>query len=245
MSKVLANRLKGHLQLCIDRCQSAFLKGRHLHDNVASALEIIHYCEQHHVGGMVFKIDFRKAFDSLDQDFLIQVLVAKGMPRIWIRWICSLLSDTQSCIILNGTELPWFQCFTRVRQGDPLSPYLFILALDTLSSILARAKDLSLIRGLGGNALDCQFVHLLYADDALIFCEASPLMVLRLKRILMLFGQVSCLQINLDKSVGTLIGRHDDELEDRLTSIIGCGIQKLPWSYLGIPLCIAKPPRVA
>ena len=74
---------------------------------------------------------------------------------------------------------------------------------------------------------------------------ANELMVLHLKRILILFGQVSGLQINLDKSVGTLIGRHDDELEDRLTSIIGCGIQKLPWSYLGIPLCIAKPPRVA
>lgn len=94
---------------------------------------------------MMFKIDLRKAFDTMDRSFLIRVLVARGMPQSWIRWICSLLSDTQSNLIVNGEVQPSFQCFTGVRQVDPLSPYLFILVMDVLSDLLLKAQGNGLI----------------------------------------------------------------------------------------------------
>ena len=77
-------------------------------------------------------IDFEKAFDSLNHDFLMQVLVKFGFPEYFLDWIKILLCEQESCMVNNGTTTPYFKLERGACQGDPISAYLFIIALEVL-----------------------------------------------------------------------------------------------------------------
>ena len=112
--------------------------------------------------------------------------------------------------------------------------------MDVLGKILNKARTNNLIAGLGNND---DITHLLYADDAILFCEANEEAVKNLKHILNNFGKASGLKINLTKSYCTMIGDEDNHTTDLLMNTFGCKKQSLPWNYLGLPLCKGKPSR--
>lgn len=174
ISKILTNRLEHIMHKLIDNSQSAFLKGRYILDNVVICQEIIHYSQHAKQSGVIIKIDFEKAYDKINWEYLIEVLQHRGFGPTWITWIQKWLLSSQSCISVNGELTPYFYCKRGVRQGDPLSPFLFILAADTLSRIFTKGREWQVLKGLGPPCQNNQALTIChYADDTIIFLEAE------------------------------------------------------------------------
>ena len=140
-------------------------------------------------------------------------------------------------VLVNGTSLRFFQSSKGLRQGDPLSPYLFVIVVEALSCLLKRVVNGGFlisckVRGRGGEG--AQVSHSLFADDTLVFYEASQDQMTYLCWTLMWFEVISGLRINLDKSELILVGCVEN-VED-LAAKLGCKVRSLPSSYLGLSL---------
>ena len=139
--------------------------------------------------------------------------------------------------MINGMPTGFFSNSKGLRQGDPLSPYLFVLGMEVLSNPIRRAVDGGFLSGcrIRGRGEEEMIVsHLLFADDTIIFCEASKEQLSALSWILAWFEAASGLRINLDKSVLIPVGEVEDIEE--MTVELGCKVGLLPTVYLGLPL---------
>lgn len=139
ISKLLGTRLSKVMNLLVDNKQSAFLKGRHILDNIATAEELIFSIHKRRLPGHILKVDFNKAFDRVDWDFLFDLLEARGFGGCWIGWIKCILFSSKASILVNGSPNGYVRYKSGLRQGDPLSPLLFVLVTDVLSSMFAHA----------------------------------------------------------------------------------------------------------
>jgi hypothetical protein len=138
---------------------------------------------------------------------------------------------------VKGSPKGFFNSSRRIRQGDPLSPLLFVLVMEALSKMVNATVEQGLLSGfsVGTRAFSELVVsHSLFTDDTLIFCEASSEQILYVRLILLCFEAVSGLRVNLGKSVIVAIG----EVENigALASILGCSVAGLPMKYMGLPL---------
>ena len=161
----------------------------------------------------------------------------KGFGENWLRWMQWCISTTSFFILVNGTSLVFFQSFRGLRQGDPLSPYLFVIAMEALSCLLKRAVSGGFllackVRGRGGEGAHVS--HLLFADDTLVFSAATQDQIKYLSWTLMWFEAISGLIINLDKSKLIPVGCVENVKV--LVAKLGCKVRSLPSSYLGLPL---------
>ncbi|RVW24881.1 putative mitochondrial protein [Vitis vinifera] len=150
--------------------------------------------------GVVFKIDFEKAYDHVDWEFLDHVLERKGFSLRWRSWMRGCLSSTTFAILVNGNAKGWVKAIRGLRQGDPLSPFLFTIVVDVLSRLVVRAEERGLIEGLGVGRNRTRVSHLQFADDTVFFSRASLEELLSLKLILLVFGLLFGLRMNLNKS---------------------------------------------
>ncbi|XP_076914757.1 putative mitochondrial protein AtMg01250 [Bidens hawaiensis] len=120
---------------------------------------------------MIFKVDIEKAYDSLNWGFLFSVLEQMNFTPKWRRWISAILEVGRASILVNGSPTLEFDCSRGLRQADPLSPILFVLAMEMLTGFMKRAERVGLY-----NELRCGFggpkvFHLLYADDVIYVGE--------------------------------------------------------------------------
>lgn len=170
ISKLLTIRLQVLLSDVIASSQSAFLPGRSLAENVLLATEMVHGYNRRNVSprGML-KVDLRKAFDSVKWDFVIAALRALAIHERFINWIHQCISTPTFTVSVNGCNGGFFKSTKGLRQGDPLSPYLFVL----IFSKLLHSRYVAGYIHYHPKALDLSISHLMFADDVMIFFDGG------------------------------------------------------------------------
>nr|GEX03506.1 RNA-directed DNA polymerase, eukaryota [Tanacetum cinerariifolium] len=145
--KVLANRLALVISDLISDTQSAFVANRQILDGPFILNVLLHWCKRKKKQVMFFKVDFAKAYDSVRWDYLLDVLEAFGFGNIWCKWIRGTFSSAKASVLVNGSLTIEFPFHCRLKQGDPLSPYLFILIMESLNMSFTRAIDKGVFKG--------------------------------------------------------------------------------------------------
>lgn len=235
LSKVLSIRLKKVLHKIISSEQSAYVGGRSILDGPLLLNEIYVWAKKLKKKILFFKVDFDKAFDSLSWDFLDSVMNQMNFDWKWRRWIRGCLSSAKASVLVNGAPTKEFDISRGVRQGDPLAPFLFIIAMEGLHVSLEKACELHYFRGISFSKENVSLSHLMYADDVTFVGEWSEMNIVNLNRILRCFFLASGLKVNLHKSKVFGVGVTDLEIS-RLAGILKCESASFPFIYLGLPV---------
>nr|CAD1830175.1 unnamed protein product [Ananas comosus var. bracteatus] len=237
ISKVLATRLQAFMDKLINPFQAAFIKGRSILDNFNSAHILIHHLHSSKERAALLKIDFERAFDHINWQFLLALLKARGFDNRWLGWIEALLHSANTAVLLNGIPGKAFTCKRGLRQGDPLSPLLFILCVDVFFRMIHLAVTSLSITAVGiGNV---KLHTLQFADDILLFFDGSARSAAAIKIILDTFSSNSGLRINYYKSYLTPINLPNDQAATVANSF-GCSLKDFPLTYLDLPLSPKK-----
>ncbi|XP_026384062.1 uncharacterized protein LOC113279597 [Papaver somniferum] len=196
ISKILTNRLKPLLDTIISPFQSAFIANRQIQDNILISHEILHSFKtrkrnNNKNGFMAIKLDLSKAFDRLECPFIIVVFKKLGFSEDWCHLIFQCISSVSYSVLVNGSPSDIFYPYRGIRQGDFLSPYIFILCMETLSQLLLKGEKDNLIQGFKLRNHSPSISHLFFADNCMLFMKASLTYVRNLMKIIDSFAQAS------------------------------------------------------
>ncbi|KAJ9556535.1 hypothetical protein OSB04_011149 [Centaurea solstitialis] len=192
--------------------QSAFIKGRSILDGVLVANEVVDFLKRKNKKGLIFKVDFEKAYDSVEWSFLLDAMENMGFGLKWRNWVKSCLSTSKVSVLVNGSPTGEFSMERGLRQGDPLAPFLFLIMTEGLHLLINEALEKGLYKGVNG-----------------------PDNVINLLKVLKCFQAVSGLKLNLKKSKIYGIGVEIVEVQGWV-NMLGCGFGELPFIYLGLPV---------
>lgn len=234
ISKVIENRLKPLLPLLISQEQTGYVEGKQILDGIILSHELIHSLKLLKKPGMLLKLVLSKAFDKLSWNYIKQILLPFGFNSPSTQWVMSLSLSPSFSILVNGFPAHPFQSSRGIRQGDPLSPFLFILIPEGLSRLIHHVSSSDSIKGISlhDNSL---ITHQQFIDDNFIFGHLSIQEAQAFKSLLNTFSGASGTTINSDKSQifffnSPSISQHN------ITIILGFSIDVLPSKYLGDPL---------
>lgn len=202
LTKVLAKRLMGVISSLIHPDQVGFLRGRFIGVNIRNINDVVEFLQNEMDEGMVVSLDYAKAFDSVDKGYLLKVLQSYNFGEGFIRWVNILYTGVQSCVLNNGVSTGWFHLHSGLRQGCPISPYLFLLAIEKLAYKIRKDPGIEGVE-ISGNVHKTS----LYADDMTLFLKNGK----SLENVLVMldkFKDVSGLAINYGKSFGLQFGNN-------------------------------------
>uniref|UniRef100_A0A2N9GE37 Reverse transcriptase domain-containing protein n=1 Tax=Fagus sylvatica TaxID=28930 RepID=A0A2N9GE37_FAGSY len=222
--------------------KSEAVEGRQILDSVLIANECLDSRMKQGAPGVICKLDVEKAYDRVNWEFLLYLLQRCGFPLCWRKWIWFCISTVRFSILINGCPSGFFPSSRGLRQGDPLSPLLFVIVMEALSRLMDRTVQGRLLSGFTmGSSVEREVMvsHLLFADDTLIFCDADPSKIEHLGCVLTWFEAISGLKINLGKSEMVPVGEvpNMEDLACILGSAVAYRLEKLQrhflWSGLG------------
>jgi hypothetical protein len=239
ISKAMTNRIAPIGHRIISKNQTAFIKGRFILESVVAAHEVIHEVHSRNHSGLVLKLDYEKAYDRIDWDFLDEMFKSRGFGSIFRKRIKAILHKSSFCVRINDINSSYFVAGKGLKQGDPISPILFNLVADVFSKILFKAATNHLICGLLPQAIPGGVISLQYADDTIIFLQKDLGMARNLKWLLTCFECMSGMPINYHKSDLLTINVDGDEA-NLFAQVFGCKLGNFPFTYLGVPLHFSK-----
>lgn len=193
MSKAFSNRLKGVLKEIIFESQSAFIQDRLIKDNRIIGHECIVAIKNHrHINKDMtsLKIDLSKAYDRVEWPYLKEIMLRLGFDVSWVELIMRCISSASYSILINGEQKGNFLPSRGLRQGDPLSPYLFLLVVEGLSLLIKEANRKGIRTGItcsNGPLIS----HLLFVDNSLVFCKSNKQELVSLKDLLKIYELAS------------------------------------------------------
>ncbi|KAG7584349.1 Ribonuclease H-like superfamily [Arabidopsis suecica] len=238
ISKILCQRLKKILLNLISETQSAFVEGRLISDNILIAQEMFHglRTNQSCKGKfMAIKTDMSKAYDRVEWSFIEELLRKMGFCEKWISWMMWCITTVQYRVLLNGQPKGLIIPERGLRQGDPLSPYLFIFYTEVLIANIKKAELENLITGIKVSTASPSVSHLLFADDSLFFCKANKEQCGVILGILKQYEAVSGQQINFSKSSLQFGYKVDESIKEEIKLALGIHNLGGMGSYLGLP----------
>lgn len=175
VTKILVARIRPYLDKLVSPLQSAFVPGRRIVDNAIVVQEIIHTIsnKKGRVGYMAIKVDLKKAYDKIEWSFIRKVLINANLPQDMVSLIMSCVSSVSTSILFNGGNMETILPLRGIRQGDPLSPYLFILCMEALGHLIkekCNEKRWNIVKSSNSGVA---FSHLFFVDDLVLFAKAD------------------------------------------------------------------------
>jgi len=188
LAKLLANRLRGVLGSVISESQTAFIKNRQILDGILVANEVVDEATKLKKDLMLFKVDFEKAYDSVDWGYLDAVMERMSFPVLWRKWIRECVGTATASVLVNGSPTDEFTLHKGLRQGDPLSPFMFLIAAEGLHILMKAMVDNHLFTGYSvGTPNPVGVSHLQFADDTLLLGHKSWANIRALRATLIMF----------------------------------------------------------
>jgi hypothetical protein len=228
LAKVLANRLRVVLDSVISDLQSAFVKGKQILDGILIANEVVDEAKRLNKELLMFKVDFEKAYDSVDLNYLYSVMIGMNFRTLWRKWISECVGMDTASVLVDGCPTDEFKMERSLRQGDPLSSFLFLLAAEGFNILMKAMLEAQLFQGYGvGRVAEVRLTHLQFVDDTLIIGEKSWMNVGSMRAMLLLFEEISGL---IQKSMLTCVNVPDSWLAEA-TLVMNCRRGSLPFVY--------------
>ena len=238
ISKVLCQRLRGLLPKLISETQSAFVSGRLISDNILIAQEMFHGLRTNNACKdkfLAIKTDMSKAYDRVEWLFVKRVLLKMGFSNDWVALMMHCISSVNYKVLLNGQSKGHIVPERGLRQGDPLSPYLFILCTEALIANIKKEEREKCLTGLKIARGSPHISHLLFADDSLFFCKATKEECGVILKLLRDYEAVSGQQINFQKSSVEFGHKVPDNIRSDIHNILGINNFGGMSNYLGVP----------
>nr|KYP67620.1 LINE-1 reverse transcriptase isogeny [Cajanus cajan] len=244
ITKVLVNRLRVFIGNIMSPLQSSFIPGRSTVDNAIILQEVLHFMNKskRKKGDLIFKLDLEKAYDRIDWEFLNNVLLDFGFPDITCRLIMNCVSSSSLHLLWNGVKSAAIIPRRGLRQGDPLSPYLFVLCMEKLGLLINQAVFDHRWQPIKISKEGPSISHLFFADDCLLFIKARNSQVRLMQIIIDEFCTKSGLKINVEKSRAFASKTITSAKKARIQGISNIRFTTLG-KYLGFPIFYGRPRR--
>ncbi|XP_031116020.1 uncharacterized protein LOC116019789 [Ipomoea triloba] len=246
MAKMVANRMKPLLGEVISDSQSAFIPDRLITDNIMIAAEVGHFLNRKH-GGLVgwgaLKIDMAKAYDRMEWSFLRQMLLALGFAVEWVNLVMLCVTTVSYNFLVNGSPIGQVIPTRGIRQGDPLSPYLFIICAEGLSLLLQQAEARGSIHGCRVARGSPPISHLFFADDSLLFFKANAQEAGVIKQCLVDYESMSGQVVNFHKSSVCFSRNTSVVAREEVATVLGVVQAPNFGKYLGLLSFIGREKR--
>ena len=204
----MASSIKEVLPNIIQSEQKGFLKDRYIGENIRTVSDSLEFIKRKKITGILLLIDFEKAFDSLEWDYLETVLREYNFGPDFMKWFSIIYKNSCSCVINNGFFTEFFRIGRSCRQGDPLSPYLFILAVEPLAAAIRNSDK---VKGISVHEKQIKIGQ--YADDTFLLLDGTSSSLNESFGILNLFRIYSGLTINSEKTLAVWLGSENDRVK--------------------------------
>ena len=234
ITKAIYLRLQHLLPSIISLEQGGFVPGRETIDGALVAHEVLHSINSNQSANFIIKLDMMKAYDRVCWKFLFQVFLRMGFSKGWCKWIKACISGAWFSVIVNGKAAGFFSSTQGVRQGDPLSPALFIIMAEAFSRTINHQHGMGKWKGAAIPGTNISVTHSLFADDTLLFGASNIQEARQIKSTLHLYSVVSGQTINEQKSK-VYIFNTNKVISDKIVKLLGFTMDFLPSKYLGIP----------
>lgn len=237
LTKTMANRLREASKKLIGPNQTSFVPGRQISDNIIVLQEVLNSMNVRKAttGWIIMKVDLEKAYDKLDWRFIEETLTSIGFNEVWRRNLMECITTPRMAINWNRKTSQWFLPKRGIRQGDPISPLLFILCIERLGHLINTSVQNGNWRGIKLSRQGPHLSHLFFADDMILFGEATITQAEEMIRCLNTFCEQSGQRVNTLKSSLLFSKNTHPDLQQRIMNLTGIPRVEDLGKYLGVP----------